>query len=130
MTRAIVPALIVLACAGCGTSADDEHARDAAVRFYRAVAAGDGRAACAELSTSAQRTIAPCARSVTGLASDLHGGRVTRTRVYITNALVEFSGGDKVFLGRQADGWKVDAAGCDFDQGKPADRPADCEIEG
>jgi hypothetical protein len=128
--RRAIALLVVLPLAGCGTSSDDEHARDAAVRFYSAVAAGDGTAACAELSTSTQRTIAPCARSVTGLASDLHGGRVTHTRVYITNALVEFSGGDKVFLGRQADGWKVDAAGCNFDQGKPADRPADCEIEG
>jgi len=129
--RALLLGLIALpALAGCGTSGDDQNARDAAVRFYRAVAAGDGRAACQELSDGAAASIAPCERAVTGLAPDLHGGRVIRTRVYITNALVELAGGDKVFLDRAADGWKVDAAGCNFDDGKPADRPADCEIEG
>jgi hypothetical protein len=121
-------ALVLVALAGCGSAGDRGDVERAAVSFYRAVAAHDGTAACAELSTSAQGTIAPCARAVTGL--DLHGGRVVRTRVYMTNALVELSGGDKVFLGREPDGWKVEAAGCNFDEGKPSDRPADCEIEG
>jgi hypothetical protein len=126
--RALVPVLALLALAGCGSSTDREQAERATLSFYRAVAAHDGTAACAELSDSAAKTIAPCARAVTGLA--LHGGRVVRARVFITNALVELSGGDKVFLGREPDGWKVDAAGCNFAEGKPADRPADCEIEG
>ena len=126
MKHAVIPVLIALPLAGCGTSDDERQARDAAVRFYRAVAAHDGTAACAELSQSAARTIAPCARAVTGL--DLHGGRVTRTRVYITNAMVELAGGDVVFLGREPTGWKVSAAGCRFVGGKPRDRHADCQV--
>ena len=112
----------MVALSGCGTSGDREQAERATLRFYAAVAARDRPAACAELSSS----IRPCP-SVAGL--DLHGGRVVRARVYITNALVELSGGDKVFLGREPGGWKIDAAGCNFAEGKPADRPASCEVE-
>ena len=59
----------------------------------------------------------------------LQGGRAVSTRVYVTNALVHFAGGDFVFLGRTAKGWKVDSAGCRFVNGKPRDRPADCQVQ-
>src|SRR3954465_2783565 len=96
-SRALLPALALLALAGCGTSGDDQQARDAAQRFYRAVASGDGRSACQELSVSAQRTLAPCARA--GARLKLNGGRVVVWRVYITNALVKLPRRHKVLLG-------------------------------
>jgi hypothetical protein len=59
----------------------------------------------------------------------LRGRRVLRARVYITNALVDLDGGERAFLGREPGGWKLSAVGCRFDEGKPRDRPADCEAE-
>ena len=120
--------MIVVALAGCGTGDDRQQARHTAERFYAAVRAHDATKACAALSEDVLRAIDPCSRSVTGLR--LQGGPVVSTHVYITNALVELQGGEYVFLGREPGGWKVDAAGCRFTQGKPQSRPADCEVQG
>jgi hypothetical protein len=128
-------ALLVLAAAllaGCGTSDDRDQARATAERFYAAMRAHDGVAACAQLSqetvTALERQESkPCGQAVRGL--QLHGGRVLRTRVYITNAIVDLSGGEHAFLGREPAGWKLDAVGCRFDRGEPRDRPADCQAE-
>ena len=129
--RALAPCLAVLAAfalAGCGTSDDQEQARNAAERFYTAVGGHDAARACAQLSQDTLKAINPCSRTVTD--TQLHGSRVVSTRVYVTNAIVQFAEGDYVFLGRTPQGWKVDAAGCRFDEGKPQSRPADCEIQG
>jgi hypothetical protein len=119
--------------AGCGTSDDRNQARATTERFYAAVRAHDGTAACAQLSPATVKSLEqqeskPCREAVRSL--QLHGGRVLRTRVYITNAIVDLSGDEHAFLGREPTGWKLDAVGCRFDQGKPRDRPADCEAEG
>jgi len=128
MRKLVLLALGALALAGCGTSDDKEQARNAAERFYTAVGAHDASGACAQLSDDTLKAINPCSRTVTG--TQLHGSRVVSTRVYITNAIVHFAEGDYVFLGRGPQGWKVDAAGCRFVDGKPQSRPADCEISG
>jgi len=126
--RALIAGLALLALAGCGTDDDQQQARHATERFYAAVRAHDAAEACAALSEDVLRAIDPCSRSVTGLK--LQGGPVVSARVFITNALVELQGGEYVFLGREPGGWKVDAAGCRFAQGKPQSRPADCEVQG
>src|SRR4051812_29860389 len=108
--RQLAACLAVLFLAGCGTADDREQARHAAERFYAAVRAHDAARACAALSEQALRAIDPCSRTVTDLT--LHGGRVLRTRVYVTNAIVDLAGGESVYLGREPTGWKVDAAGC------------------
>src|SRR4051812_13098689 len=120
--------LLALALAGCGTADDREQATHAAERFYAAVRAGDSAKACAVLGEQALKAIDPCSRSVTKL--ELKGGPVVGARVYITSAVVDLAGGESVFLGREPTGWKVSAAGCRHVEGKPADRPADCELEG
>ena len=133
MRRVALPLLVVLPLlAGCGTSDDQEQARAATERFYAALRAHDGAAACAQLSPDTIRSLEqqeskPCRRAVRSL--QVGGGRVLRTRVYITNAIVDLSGGEHAFLGREPTGWKLSAVGCRFDEGKPRDRPADCEAE-
>ena len=46
-----------------------------------------------------------------------------------TAAKVDLSGGESVFLGREEDGWKLSALACKAEEGKPADRPWECEVE-
>ena len=131
--RATLCALaLALALGGCGTSDDQEQARNAVIRFYHAIEEHRGREACAELSKatisqlesqSGQR----CARAVTDLR--LEGGAVARTQVFITNAKVDVAGGQSAFLSREASGWKLSAVGCKPEASKPADRPLDCEVE-
>jgi hypothetical protein len=132
--RRAVPAtlLAVLALAGCGTADDRNQARATTERFYAALLHHNGPAACAELSQDTitsleQQESKPCRLAVRTL--NLRGGRVLRTRVYITNALVDLTGSEYAFLGREPDGWKLSAVGCRFDKGKPRDRPADCEAQ-
>jgi hypothetical protein len=105
--------LLAAALAGCGTSGDRDQARAVTERFYAAVRSHHGRAACP--------------KAVGDLR--LKGGKVVRARVYITNAVVELTGGESAFLGREPDGWKLSAVGCRLDRAKPRDRPAECEAQ-
>jgi hypothetical protein len=108
--------LLALMPAGCGTAADRQQAGRVAERFYEAARAGDGAAACAQLSapTAAQLVkdehVARCEQGVSKLT--LHGGRIAVARVYATSAAVQLAGGDTVFLGAGARGWRIDALGC------------------
>jgi hypothetical protein len=124
--------LLAAALAGCGTSGDRDQARAVTERFYAAVRSHDGRAACTELSTDTiasleKQASRPCPKAVGDLR--LKGGKVVRARVYITNAVVELTGGESAFLGREPDGWKLSAVGCRLDRAKPRDRPAECEAQ-
>ena len=124
--------LVALVLGGCGTADDREQARNAVIRFYHAIEEGRGAAACGELSTatisqlesqSGQR----CARAITDVR--LKPGAVERTQVFITNAKVDVASGESTFLNRERAGWKLSAVGCKAEQGKPRDRPLDCEVE-
>ena len=124
--------LAALAVAGCGTSDDRDEARAATERFYAAIEADDGEAACAELGDPLleqveSQTEQPCADVIARLEYD--GGAVDRTEVYVTNAKVDLTSGESAFLSREADGWKLSAIGCKAEKGKPADRPFECEVE-
>lgn len=126
---------IVLTCvlmAGCGQSDDRAQVRAVAERFFGAVAAGDGAAACAELSADTRSQLESqegrdCRDAVTGLT--LEGGRLTREQVFVTNAKVDLASGQSAFLSRTEQGWRLSAVGCEPEGGKPADRPYDCELE-
>lgn len=37
--------------------------------------------------------------------------------------------GESVFLDKGPDGWKLSAIACKVEDGKPRDRPLDCEVE-
>jgi hypothetical protein len=133
-TRLLIPLVLVAAAAvgGCGQSEDRDQVRDVAGRFAAAVADGNGAAACEQLSDSTVKALeqqdhAPCHTAITQLRLD--PGAVERVRVSITNAQAVYATGESAFLDRGPDGWRLSAVGCRFEDGKPRDRPATCEVE-
>jgi hypothetical protein len=98
--------------------------------FHAALGAGDGGAACAELSEQAvskleQEEGKPCDQAILSLKL-AKGGTVAVKRVEITSAYVSLAQGSADFLDEGPKGWKIAAAGC-----KPSggDRPYECELE-
>lgn len=127
-------ALVVALLAACGPGGAARAARDVAVAFSAAVAAGDGDAACALLAESVAQRVAedeeaPCAQALSegpvadDLAERAADARPGEVRVAGRQAQVRL-GGDTVFLARSGTGWVVTAAGCD----PRPDRPYDCEV--
>jgi hypothetical protein len=137
LRRPVLPLLVLiaaLAAAGCGTSGDRDQARAAADRLYAAVRAGDGSAACAQMSPALRAALVDdagkrCARAVLDL--DLAGRAPRDVEVYANSARVRFAGGgDAVFLGDTRLGWRVEALGCRPPSAAgDADGPYDCEAE-
>jgi len=120
--RVRLPLLVAAAVAvvgmasGCGTGADRDQVRAVTVRFLAALAAGQGEAACAQLSTALRTTVKqsehgqPCADAVVKLTTG--AASVTAVRVYATSARVDLSDGESVFLGEMRHGWRIEALGC------------------
>jgi hypothetical protein len=120
--------VVVLALSGCGRDGDRQNVRAVVDGFYAAVRDHHGERACALLSADTRKALEQqesetCAKAVDKLA--LKDGRPGRVAVYSTEALVELVGGDTVFLGDTASGWRISAAGCQA-QGN---QPADCEVQ-
>jgi hypothetical protein len=123
----LVPLLLF---GGCGADASKRDVADVVQRFQAALAAGDGDAACAQLTASARDSLEseeelPCPRAVL----ELHlrgGGTVTERQVDITSASADVSGRGTAFLDQTPRGWRISAAGC-----SPASpgMPYDCELE-
>lgn len=126
---------LALACGllvGCGQSDDREAVRSVTERFFAAVAAGDGAAACAQLSRDTRAEIEKqaereCREAVLDLR--LEGGDPSRVEVYVVSAKVDFASGESAFLSRTQEGWRLSAVGCEPQGGKPADQPFDCAAE-
>ena len=134
MSRPIAVALVLAAllAGGCGTSDDRDQARATVERFYGAVRADDGEAACAELGESLLEQVeSQTQQSCRGVITrfEYEGGSVERTQVFATNAKVDLDSGESAFLSREDDGWKLSALACKAEKGKPADRPLECEAE-
>jgi N-methylhydantoinase A/oxoprolinase/acetone carboxylase beta subunit len=124
--------LLALGVLGCGTAEDRAAARAATERFYAAVADDDGAAACEQLSGDTVRELESqsgreCADAVTEL--EYAGGSVVMVEVYATNAKADVSGGESVFLSPESGSWKLSAIACTPQEGKPRDRPLDCEAQ-
>ena len=125
--RPVLLAVICLVLGGCGTADDRDQARAVTQRFYDAVRADDGAAACLQLSQAlAEEEGNRCERDVTGL--DVADAEITSVEVYVTSAKVDTAGSGSAFLDRGPSGWKIAAAGC-APGGKPASHPFDCELE-
>ena len=128
---ALAACLSSLALAGCGAGERADDAAAVAERFHAALQAGDGQAACDELSEETaskleQQEKKPCEEAV--LELDLpKGATVSETSVDITSAVATLAEGGADFLDEGPDGWKVAATGC-----VPTlpDQPYDCELEG
>ena len=132
MTRLLGAIILLALAAGCGTSDDRDQARAVVDRFYEALRADDGEAACAQLGESLleqveSQTAQQCGDVITRL--DYDGGAIVGAEVYITNAKVDLRSGESAFLSRERDGWKLSAIACKAEKGKPADRPFECEAE-
>ncbi len=128
-TRAALICALLLAA--CGTSDDRDQARSAAERLYAAVEAGDGAAACEQLSTSAREELESqeqkaCAEAILALDLATAGARADGVEVFSTSAAVHLTGGDTVFLDDTRQGWRVSALGC---REQAPDAPADCEVQ-
>jgi hypothetical protein len=128
---AVVVCLLPVLLAACGTGSRERDAAAVAERFHAALEAGDGQAACDELSeeTAAkleQQEKKPCEAAILGLELP-NGGTVAVTRVSIRSAYAGLAAGGADFLDEGPDGWKVSAAGCEQ---TAAERPYECELEG
>ena len=124
--------LLGLLATGCGVSGDEAEVRDVIERFYAAVRADDGVAACELLSAEAAEALEgqtgqACDDAITGL--EYEGGRVEAAVVYVSNAKVDLSGGESAFLSDEPDGWRIVGVACRPETGKPRDRPFECELE-
>ena len=123
---------LAVATAGCGVGDDRDAARAVTERFYAAVRADDGAGACQELGEDTVKQLESqsgqdCAAAVTQL--QLSPGAITSVAVYATNAKVDLDSGESAFLSPEPGGWRVSAIGCRPEEGKPRDRPLDCEVE-
>jgi hypothetical protein len=123
--------LLASALAACGTADRESDVAAVTQRFHAALEAGDGRAACAELSEETvskleQQEKKPCSEAVLALRLP-KGGTVGATGVYVQSAYADLTQGGTDFLSRGPEGWTISAAGC---RPKGADQPYECELEG
>jgi hypothetical protein len=126
--RAAALAVLVLALPGCGTSSSEHDARGSVQRFFAALSRHDGEAACHELSEEAASSVEsdekkPCGQAVLSLG--LPTAPIKKVSVYVDSAQAKLVGGGAVFLDETPKGWKVSAAGCKPQSGKPYD----CDLE-
>jgi hypothetical protein len=125
-------ALLVGLCvvlAGCGRGDDERAVTDVTDRFVRAVDAGEGEAACAQLSSDTADALErdegePCEEAAPKL--DISASDVRRAQVFQISAKVDLADGDSAFLELTPGGWRIAAAGC-----RPTadDEPYECEVE-
>src|SRR3954447_7853757 len=111
LRRPVLAFLLAPLLAGCAQADDRTAVRATTERFFAALHAKDARAACAALSADTRAELESqegrsCPRVVTSI--QVQGGRTTRVEVDVTNAKVDLSSGESVFLGKTAVGWKLD----------------------
>ena len=130
MLKRVIPALLLLGLAGCGSVGERGDAADGvALRLLSAVESKDGAAACAPLAPETLQEVEssagqPCDKAI--LDEDLPSpGTVTGTDVYGQWAQGRLTD-DTLFLGVFPGGWRVVAAGCT----PRGDKPYTCAIQG
>jgi hypothetical protein len=123
--RSVIATATVLVVAACAQpSQRRDAAADVAARLLTAVQDTDGAAACAVLTPGTvagleQSSAKPCAEAV--LEQDLPGpSPVDRVDVYGQWARVQMPT-DTMFLAIFPGGWRVAAAGCSAQAGRPYD---------
>ena len=132
MRQAVSVVALTALLGGCSSAPASDGPREVAVAYYDAIRDGRGREACELVSEPTIRQLESqaaraCRDAITGL--DHEGGTVTNVHVFVTSAKVDFSTGESVFLDEGPDGWKLSAIACRVEEGRPRDRPLDCEVE-
>jgi len=127
----LAAAAVALATAGCGQSDDRDTVRATTQRFLAAYSADQGDTACGQLSEDTVTEVEsqekkPCAEAIGEV--ELQEGPIRRVEVTVTNAKVDLTGGESVFLSEESDGWRISAVGCK-PQGDPKNSPMDCELQ-
>jgi hypothetical protein len=128
LTGMTIAGLAAVSLAGC-TPAQDQGVRAAATRFYAAYAEGEGDAACDQLAPKTKSELEqsagkPCAEAL--LEKDVpEVDQPMKVQVFGTQAEIGWPG-ETTFLARFQGGWKVMAAACTPQPGKPYD----CMISG
>ncbi|MGW6418975.1 hypothetical protein [Streptomyces sp. NPDC055055] len=114
---------MVVVLSGCGASEPRlAGARQAAIAFEDTLARADYNAACAFLAPQTRRQLEqdrdkPCGSALAD--EDLPAAAIVHTtQLYGRQALLHLEG-DTVFLSQFDDGWKIVAAGCEPQPGKP-----------
>ncbi|MGI5401244.1 hypothetical protein ACQEVG_17650 [Streptomyces sp. CA-135486] len=119
--------ITVSGCGGAGTRAADASAR--AEEFERTVHGGSLIAACALLAPQTRSELEDSGHMKCAAALEEEqlpvGGAVRDTAVYGQQAMVKLHG-DTLFLSLFPGGWRVVAAGCVPEAGKPYQ----CQIKG
>lgn len=121
-------ALSSLVLSGCAGTPHRDAVTGAAIAFVTSLERGDGDAACTLLTPDAQKSVSgatdtPCADAITSIKEQ--GRAVGRVQVWGDAAQVKLAG-DVLFLRRLSGEWRVSAAGCTPQKG----RPYDCKVGG
>lgn len=119
--------LLLTGCGGAGGRTAE--VRDAAVAFREGLRTENAAATCALLAPATRDTLEssegkPCVAVIAGEELPV-AGPVRGVDVYGNQGRTVFDG-DTLFLSRFPDGWKIVAAGCTPDPG----RPYTCVVEG
>jgi hypothetical protein len=117
------------AAAGDASPGDDASAGKVAGAFAQALSTGDGGAACDLMAMQTRRTLeadtgTDCQLAVASLGLGPEGA-VRSTVAYGRTAQAKLDS-DVVFLALEPGGWRVTAAGCEFQP----ERPYDCDLKG
>jgi hypothetical protein len=107
---------------GCSTGPDSEAAQRVAARFVTAVGDNDGDLACALLSTAAADEVArsegePCVEAIGSMNLPTSTAMI-EAKTYMRSAQVR-SAEDVLFLAQFDGRWRVVAAGCTKEPGRP-----------
>jgi hypothetical protein len=128
---AVAAGLLAVALAACGNADRERDAATVTERFHAALEAGDGAAACEELSEETaskleQQEEMRCEEAILGLELP-EGGTVTVRKVEVRSAFTRLSVGGADFLNEGPRGWKIAAAGC---RPTAPEQPYECMLEG
>lgn len=128
---AVVACLLTVVLAACGTAERERDAAAVTERFHAALGAGDGEAACEELSAETvskleEQEEKPCDEAILGLGLP-EGGTVAVGQVEVRSAYTRLAEGGADFLDEGPEGWKISAAGC---RPTAPEQPYECLLEG